>query len=120
MSKLVHGVEFGIGGIIGFTSNRFALKLSDLLTNIVKSITRNIKQIEITTGQYTWIGWLLAVAIFASVASGGGYFMFSAFGSQATETFNWKPHAGSILAGFGAGGLLEELFNVPDVEELMA
>jgi hypothetical protein len=108
---LMH-IAIGLAGIAaGFGLNQMKLKLSTKLEGVFS----NVGKLSGNTAR--WVGWLMAVAVYAFIAMGGAYTILSKTKMQGLG--GAKPIIGAFLGGFGTGGLLSELlFQMPDLSSL--
>lgn len=99
------------GAFAGFGINQMTLKLSTKLETIFGNVSK-------TKGNTTkWVGWFLAVAIYAFIAGGGAYVIMSE--TKMGGLGKAKPFIGAFLGGFGVGGLVSEiLFQMPDLKTI--
>ena len=105
---LMHVAVAVAGAFAGFGINQMSLKLSSKLETIFGKVSKS--------GGNTarWVGWFLAVALYAFIAGGGAYTIMSE--TKMKGLGSAKPFIGAFLGGFGVGGLISELlFQMPDI-----
>jgi len=105
-------VAVALAGVAaGFGANQMGIRLSSKLEKMFSKMAK--------TGGNTakWVGWFLAVALYAILAAGGATTLLSATAFKSLGAA--KPYIGGFAAGFGLGGLASEvLLRMPDIETI--
>ncbi len=100
MDGIINMLVWAGGAVTGFVSSK-GIKLDEKIQSILGSIK------GLSTNK--WVGYLLALAIWAFVAA-GGFAAVAKFGKG-----GMRGAIGHFVSGFGAGALLEQALNYPEV-----
>jgi hypothetical protein len=104
-ANIVKFAEIGIGVLVGWGLNSFALHLSDKIQGFMDAL-------PMAQGHKAWVGWIIALLIFGLVAGGGLYV------PHIEGLGGVSQHLGNILVGIGVGGIIDELFHPPSIDDL--
>jgi hypothetical protein len=103
---MIHAVEVGIGILAGWSLNALKIRLSEKIEGMLTGLE------GLTDDKREWIAWLIAVAIYGFLAFGGiAMPMIKGFPGAAA-------HLTYVMAGFGIGGLIDEIVNMPQMSKL--